>query len=134
MTKVLSAWWRSMGMWRWVNLSIVVYACYLAFNYEAEPDRWVNHGEQNLAGFDIGFFTSGRIVPGEQLVAKFETSGRLRLRVGFESFESTFITIQPQADEINFGLVIPRVTTDPLELIVFDQSMNSASWNLGRLY
>ena len=134
MIKILSAWWRSMGMWRWMNLSIVVYACYLAFNYEAVPDRWVNHGRQDLAGFDIRFLTSGRIVPGEQLVAKFETSGRTQLRVGFKSFESTFITIQPEADEINFGVVIPLATTDPLELVVFDQSMNSANWHLGRLY
>ena len=134
MTKILSAWWRSMGMWRWMNLSIVIYACYLALNYEAVPDRWVNHGRQNLAGFDIRFFTRGRIVPGEQLVSKFEASEQTLLRVGFKSFESTFITIQPETDEINFSLAIPKVTTEPLELIVFDQCMNAASWNLGRLY
>ena len=31
-----------MGKWRWINLLIVGYACYLSFNYEAVPDRWVN--------------------------------------------------------------------------------------------
>ena len=134
MTKIFSAWWRSMGLWRWMNLFIVIYACYLALNYEAVPDRWVNHGRQNLAGIDIRFFTRGRIVPGEQLVGRFETSEQTRLRIGFKSFESTLITLQPETDEINFSLAIPKVTTEPLELIVFDQSTNSVSWNLGRLY
>ena len=98
------------------------------------PDQWVNHGRQNLADIDIRFFTRGRIVPGEQLVGRFEASEQTRLRIGFKSFESTLITLQPETDEINFSLAIPKVTTEPLELIVFDQSMNSASWNLGRLY
>ena len=134
MTKILGAWWYSMGVWRWMNLSIVIYACYLAINYEAVPDRWVNHGRQNLAGFEIRFLTRGRIVPGEQLAARFETSAQARLRVGFKCLESTFITLQPETDEINFSLSIPKDTTRSLELIVFDQTMNSASWNLGRLY
>ena len=59
-----------MGKWRWINLLIVGYACYLSFNYEAVPDRWVNHGRQYLGGVEIRFFSRGRIVPGRELVAK----------------------------------------------------------------
>ena len=92
MIRFLPAWWRSMGIWRWLNLSIVVYACFLAINYEAVPDRWVNHGRQNLAALDIRFYTSGRIIPGGQLIAKIEVSGKAELRVGFQSFESTFLS------------------------------------------
>ena len=134
MIRFLSAWWRSMGIWRWLNLSIVVYACFLAINYEAVPDRWVNHGRQDLAGLDIRFYTSGRLIPGEQLVAKIEVSGKAALRVGFQSFESTFVSIQSDNNETEFNLSTPEVTTEQLSIVVVDGDENSVAWNLGRLY
>ena len=123
-----------MGIWRWLNLSIVIYACFLAINYEAVPDRWVNHGRQDLAGLDIRFYTSGRLIPGEQLVAKIEVSGKAELRVGFQSFESTFVSIQSDNNETEFNLSTPEVTTEQLSIVAVDGDENSVVWNLGRLY
>ena len=123
-----------MGKWRWINLLIVVYACYLAFNYEAVPDRWVSHGRQELGGAEIRFFCRGRIVPGGELVAKLETSLKDQLSVGFESFDSTFISVKPLPEGVEFGLATPKVTSEPLQVIVSDQDNNLASWTLGRLY
>ena len=123
-----------MGIWRWLNLSIVIYACFLAINYEAVPDRWVNHGRQDLAGLDIRFYTSGRLIPGEQLVAKIEVSGKTELRVGFQSFDSTFVSIQSDNNETEFNLSTPEVTTEQLSIVVVDGDENSVAWNLGRLY
>ena len=123
-----------MGIWRWLNLSIVVYACLLAINYEAVPDRWVNHGRQDLAGLDIRFYTNGRIIPGEQLNAKIEVAGKAELRVGFQSFESTLVSIQSDNDEKEFDLSIPEVTTEQLSIVMVDGDENSVAWNLGRLY
>ena len=134
MIEILGAWWRSMGKWRWINLLIVGYACYLAFNYEAVPDRWVSHGRQDLGGVEIRFFSRGRIVPGGELVAKLETSVKEQLRVGFESFDSTFISVKPLPEGVEFGLATPTVTSEPLQVIVSDQDNNLASWTLGRLY
>ena len=134
MIRFLPAWWRSMGIWRWLNLSIVVYACFLAINYEAVPDRWVNHGRQYLAGLDIRFYTSGRIIPGEQLNAKIEVAGKAELRVGFQSFESTFLSIQSDNNETEFALSTPEVTSEQLSIVVVDEDENSVAWNLGRLY
>ena len=123
-----------MGKWRWINLLIVGYACFLAFNYEAVPDRWINHGRQDLGGVEIRFFSRGRIVPGRELVAKLETSVKDQLWVGFESFDSTFISVKPLLEGVEFGLATPTVTSVPLQVIVSDQDNNLASWNLGRLY
>ena len=134
MIEILRAWWRSMGKWRWINLLIVGYACYLALNYEAVPDRWINHGRQDLGGVEIRFFSRGRIVPGRDLVAKIETSVKDKLSVGFESFDSTFISVKPSLEGVEFGLATPTVTSEPLQVIVSDQDNNLASWNLGRLY
>lgn len=113
---------------------IVGYACYLALNYEAVPDRWINHGRQDLGGVEIRFFSRGRIVPGRDLVAKIETSVKDKLSVGFESFDSTFISVKPSLEGVEFGLATPTVTSEPLQVIVSDQDNNLASWNLGRLY
>ena len=74
-----------MGKWRWINLLIVGYACYLSFNYEAVPDRWINHGRQDLGGVEIRFFSRGRIVPGRELVAKLETSVKVSLGSGLST-------------------------------------------------
>ena len=123
-----------MGIWRWLNLSIVVYACFLAINYEAVTDRWVNHGRQDLAGLAIRFYTSGRIIPGEQLIAKIEVAGKVELRVGFQSFGSTFVSIQFDNNEKEFDLSIPEVTTEQLSIVAVDGDENSVAWNLGRLY
>ena len=134
MIEILGAWWRSMGKWRWINLLIVGYACFLAFNYEAVPDRWINHGRQDLGGVEIRFFSRGRIVPGRELVAKLETSVEDQLSVGFESFDSTFISVKSLPEGVEFVLVTPTITSEPLQVIVYDQDNNLASWNLGRLY
>ena len=134
MIKILRAWWRSMGKWRWINLLIVGYACYLSFNYEAVPDRWVNHGREYLGEVEIRFFSRGRIVPGRELVAKLETSVKDQLSVGFESFESTFVSVKPLPEGAEFVLATPTITSEPLQVVVYDQDNNLASWNLGRLY
>ena len=123
-----------MGKWRWINLLIVGYACYLAFNYEAVPDRWVSHGRQDLGGVEIRFFSRGRIVPGGELVAKLETSVKEQLRVGFESFDSTFISVKSLPEGVEFVLATPTMTSETLQVVVYDQDSNFASWNLGRLY
>ena len=123
-----------MGKWRWINLLIVGYACFLAFNYEAVPDRWINHGRQDLGGVEIRFLSRGRIVPGRELVAKLQTSVKDQLRVGFESFDSTFVSVRPLPEGAEFVLVTPTITSEQLQVIVSDQDNNLASWNLGRLY
>ena len=123
-----------MGKWRWINLLIVGYACFLAFNYEAVPDRWINHGRQDLGGVEIRFFSRGRIVPGRELVAKLETSAEDQLSVGFESFDSTFISVKSLPEGVEFVLATPTITYKPLQVVVYDQDNNFASWNLGRLY
>ena len=123
-----------MGKWRWINLLIVGYACFLAFNYEAVPDRWINHGRQDLGGGEIRFFSRGRIVPGRELVAKLETSAEDQLSVGFESFDSTFISVKSLPEGVEFVLATPTITYKPLQVVVYDQDNNFASWNLGRLY
>ena len=123
-----------MGKWRWINLLIVGYACFLAFNYEAVPDRWINHGRQDLGGVEIRFFSRGRIVPGGELVAKLETSVKDQFRVGFESFDSTFISVKSLPEGVEFVLATPTITYKPLQVVVYDQDNNFASWNLGRLY
>ena len=123
-----------MGKWRWINLLIVGYACYLSFNYEAVPGRWVNHGREYLGEVEIRFFSRGRIVPGRKLVAKLETSVKDQLRVGFESFESTFVSVKPLPEGAEFVLATPTITSEQLQVIVSDQNNNLASWNLGRLY
>ena len=123
-----------MGKWRWINFLIVGYACYLAVKYEAVPDGWINHGRQDLGGAEIRFFSRGRIVPGRELTAKLETSFKDQLSVGFESFDSTFISIESVPGGIEFGLATPRVATEPPHVVVFDQDNNLARWNIGRLY
>ncbi len=123
-----------MGKWRWINLLIVGYACFLAFNYEAVPDRWINHGRQDLGGVEIRFFSRGRIVPGRELVAKLETSAEDQLSVWFESFDSTFISVKSLPEGVEFVLATPTITYKPLQVVVYDQDNNFASWNLGRLY
>ena len=123
-----------MGKWRWINLLIVGYACFLAFKYEAVPDRWINHGRQDLGGVEIRFLSRGRIVPGRELVAKLQTSVKDQLRIGFESFDSTFISVTPLPEGVEFVLATPTITSAQLQVIVSDQDNNLASWNLGRLY
>ena len=123
-----------MGKWRCINLLIVGYACFLAFNYEAEPDRWINYGRQDLGGVEIRFLSRGRIVPGRELVAKLQTSVKDQLRVGFESFDSTFISVKPLPEGVEFVLATPTITSEQLQVIVSDQDNNLVSWNLGRLY
>ena len=67
-------------------------------------------------------------------MAKLETSVKDQLRVGFESFDSTFISVKSLPEGVEFVLATPAITSEQLQVIVFDQDNNLASWNLGRLY
>ena len=67
-------------------------------------------------------------------MAKLETSVKDQFRVGFESFDSTFISVKSLPEGVEFVLATPTITSEPLQVIVYDQDNNLASWNLGRLY
>ena len=65
---------------------------------------------------------------------RLQTSVKDELRVGFESFDSTFISVKPLPEGVEFVLATPTITSEQLQVIVSDQDNNLASWNLGRLY
>lgn len=124
-----------MGLWRWPNLLIVVYACYLALIYEAVPAAWVNHGNKELGNLEIIFYTKGRIIPQEKLSTRIEISEVADLVLGIES--SAFAPISLSSVEqrvLELELAIPNDKTKELKIYVSDKEANIAVWNLGRLY
>ena len=68
------------------------------------------------------------------MTAKLETPLKDQLSVGFESFDSTFISVKSLPEGVEFVLATPTITSEPLQVVVYDQDNNFASWNLGRLY
>ena len=124
-----------MGLWRWPNLLIVVYACYLALIYEAVPAAWISHGDKELGNLEIIFYTKGRIIPQEKLSTRIEISEAADLVLGIESSVFAPIPLSSVGQRVlELELAIPNDKTKELKVYVSDKEANIAVWNLGRLY
>ncbi len=136
MTRFAIDWWRCMGIWRWPNLALVGLACWLAFEYEAVPDGWINHGARSFGDLRVTLRTRGRIKPGEPFEIMLDASdtASMLFEIGGAAREQVR-EIELSTDEsLELTVDAPVQTDEPLFIVLTDERENSACWSLGRLY